>query len=351
MDLSEHPSTYPDRLATFEDYWNEHESTARQLAAIGHVYDRPPLEAIEEGSRCISCSAFVKRDLSIRALEGPVGSPGKYNDVFENFAFHNPACIRLQVRIPLEPQATLGGLHGGFRIQEMRSKWEKRTQLSSVPGSRFHVGQTSSLFSLPTELRLEIYSMILPDLDNVTEVVPINRDSPRVVTRAGQEKTGPRDLTKCNLLQTCRAIHNEALDLLYTTRAYRFANAKTLYLFLRAIGPSGRGLLKNVDVYCGSREDAITLALLATCPKLRSIIVRLPRPKLLFPRSPIWLADGVACLLSLSGLEDVSFGECGPNFPHYMRDGMKDAEIVRRELTRHKDSPGNIRWVYGYLDL
>ncbi|TKA31348.1 hypothetical protein B0A50_02193 [Salinomyces thailandicus] len=341
-------STYPDRLATFSGYWDDQEATARQLAAIGHVYDRPPLEAIEEGSRCSSCSNFVRRGLSARALEGDTGS---YGESFEIFQFHRPHCIRLQVRIPLEPQATFGGLYGGFRMQEMRSRWERKIQPQIAQTSRFHVGQTSSLFSLPTELRLQIYSMILPSLDHVTEIVPINRDSSRVVTRTGQEKTGPRDLTKSNLLRTCRAIHNEALDILYTNRTYRFANAKTLYLFLRAIGRAGRDLLGQIDVYCGSREDAITFALLSTCPKLRAMTIRLPRPKLIFPRSPIWLVDGVACLLFLSGLEDVRFGDCGSNFPHYLNDPKDDAALIRRELTRPKWSPGNIRWVDGYLDL
>ncbi|KAI6896384.1 hypothetical protein KC334_g10943 [Hortaea werneckii] len=349
MDATSNSSTYPDRLETFNGYWDDNEATARQLAAIGHVFDRPPLEAIEEGSRCVSCSCFVKKELSIRALEG--NSTKNYEQSFKNFTYHRSGCIRLQVRIPLEPQATLGGLHGGFRMHELKSKWESRNQPQEPPLPRFHVGQTSSLFSLPTELRLQIYSMILPALDDITEIVPINRDSARIVTKSGQEKTGPRDLTKSNLLRTCKAIHNEALDLLFTNRTYRFANAKTLYLFLRAIGPTGRALLSRVDIYCGSREDAITFALLATCPKLRHITLRMPRPRLLFPLAPIWQVDGVACLLSLSGLEDVGFEECGASFPRFLQEGSHDAQLVRRELMRARGERSRVRWVGGFPDL
>ncbi|KAI7366384.1 hypothetical protein KC354_g4180 [Hortaea werneckii] len=349
MDATSNSSTYPDRLETFSGYWDDNEATARQLAAIGHVFDRPPLEAIEEGSRCVSCSCFVKKDLSIRALEG--NSTSNYEQSFKNFTYHRSGCIRLQVRIPLEPQATLGGLHGGFRMHELKSKWESRNQPQEPPLPRFHVGQTSSLFSLPTELRLQIYSMILPALDDITEIVPINRDSARVVTKSGQEKTGPRDLTKSNLLRTCKAIHNEALDLLFTNRVYRFANAKTLYLFLRAIGSTGRALLSRVDIYCGSREDAITFALLATCPKLRHLTLRMPRPRLLFPLAPIWQVDGVACLLALSGLEEVEFKECGASFPRFLREGCHDAELVRRELRRGRGERSCVRWVGGFPDL
>lgn len=236
-------------------------------------------------------------------------------------------------------------------MQEMKSKWEKRTQPHEPPLPRFHVGQTSSLFSLPTELRLQIYTMILPALDDVVEIVPINRDSARVVTKSGQEKTGPRDLTKSNLLRTCKAIHTEAVDILFTNRTYRFANAKALYLFLRAIGSTGRALLSRVDVYCGNREDAITFALLATCPKLRVLTLRVPRPRLLFPLSPIWQVDGIACLLSLSGLEEIGFAECGASFPRFLQDGSHDAELVRRELMRSRGAPSRVRWVGRFPDL
>ncbi|KAK5119624.1 hypothetical protein LTR85_007453 [Meristemomyces frigidus] len=345
-------TTYQERLATFKGFWDENSATANQLAATGHVYDRPPLEALEEGSRCVSCSNFVRRELSIRALEGTLASSSSATcEAFPgHFTFHHPGCLRLQVRIPLDPQATVGGLHGGFRIQEMKARWEHRIAAQAVAAPRAQRAQTSSLFSLPTELRLEIYSHILPSLDPITEIVPLNRDSARVVTKAGHEKVGPRDLTKTNILRTCKAIHNEALDMLFATTTYQFGNTKTLYLFLRHIGAAGRALLASIDVYCGSREDAITFALLAMCTKLRAITIRFPRPTISSPASSLWITDGMACLLSLNGLEVVRFAECGRNFPMCMDDSKADAAIIRRELTRPRGEAGGVRWVDGYLD-
>ena len=65
----------------------------------------------------------------------------------------------------------MGGLHGGFKIQSMVSRWERRmaNPLGAAPATE--LPQSSSLFSLPTELRLQIYSLILPYLDAVTEIV------------------------------------------------------------------------------------------------------------------------------------------------------------------------------------
>lgn len=340
---------YAERLQTFEGYWDEQQATARQLAAIGHIYDRPPLEVLEEGSRCISCSRFVQRELSIKALGDAMSSFRSYEEDFEDFNFHHPNCIRLQVRIPLDPQAVLPGLHG-YRLNDLKRKWERRLAGRPLPPPLGRASQSSSLFSLPTELRLEIYSMILPTLHSTTEIVPLNRDSSRVITQEGFAKTGPRDTTKPNILQTCRAVHEEAADLLYSNTTFRFASSKVMYLFLRSIGKAGRELLKCIDVQCGHREDAVAFALLASCEKLRAITIRLPRPSLLFGHASIWIEDGVACLLTLSGLDEVTFGRCESSI-NYMDDSKTDAAIIRRELTRPRGSPGRIRSVNGYLDV
>lgn len=345
--------SYPERLTTFDGFWDENQAAARQLAAIGHVYDRPPLEALEEGTRCISCHNFVQRESSVRALEGPLTSPANiYRKAFEGFDFHHPGCLRLQVRIPLDPQSVFRGLHS-FQFNDVRSKFERKAQTGrdepAIPRTP-HL-QTSSLFSLPTELRLEIYAHILPQLDDVTEIVACHSDSSRVMTKIGHEKTGRRDDTKPNLLRTCKEVHDEACDILFSKITYKFVSSKILYLWLRAIGQHGRQLVTAVDVHCGWREDAMTFSLLATCPKLRSITIRLFRPRLVFPHAPLWIVDGVACLLSLSGLEDVRFGDCGPHLKTYMDDSKADAGVIRRELTRPKGAESGVRWVDGYLDI
>lgn len=339
--------TYVERLFTFQGHWDAHQTTARQLAAIGHVADRPPLEAQEEGSRCITCGAFVKKDLSIRALEYVGSASSEYKDSFANFKFHHTSCKRLQVRIPLDPQALFAGLHSN-RIDELKRRFDRKAPLPVTRPAR-RVSQKSSLFNLPTELRLQIYSMILPSFDAVTKIVMLNSESPRVVTSMGYEKTGPRETWKANILATCRTVHEEAMDLLYSRTTFNFNSTKVMYLFLRNIGGMARQLVKSVDIHCGGREDAIGFALLASCEKLESIQIRLPRPMALFPRAPIWVVDGMSCLLALDGIQKVSFGPCKA-FPSYMSDDKADAAIIRESLSRPKGAAAKITWVKQFLN-
>lgn len=339
--------TYSERLQTFSGFWDDDLPTARQLAAIGHICDRPPVEALDEGSHCITCSAFVNRETSVKALGST--SSASYAADFSNFSFHQPSCTRLQVRIPLEPQSLMGMY--GYHMQDVRAKWERRIASQgrrSAPSER--VMQSSSLFSLPTELRLEIYKQVLPELENVTPIVQLNKDSARVITDLGSKK--PRDAAKLNILRTCRAVHDEAMDLLYSNTTFEFFGkdgTKVLYLFLRSIGQAGRYLIRAVDVQCGNREDAIAFALLASCEKLKSIIIRLPRAVILFPRPPIWCIDGMSCLLALRGLKEVTY-ERPDTGPLQMRDETPDAAIIRRELMRPKGTPGDLKSIVGYMD-
>ena len=331
--------SFATRLHSFEDQWPDHQTSARQLAALGHVCDRPPLESLEEGSRCVDCGIFLPKQPSVDALEGSITTSTPTT-------FHKPKCTRLQIRMPLEAsRATLD-------YSSLVNRWEQRSR--AVPAnsrSQAEVRQTSGLFSLPTELRLQIYSYILPSLSEVTEIVPLHRDSSRMITKAGFDRPGPRDKTKANLLLACKAIYIEALDLLYSNTTFRVDATRSLYLFLRNIGHVGRQMLRAVDVTCGQREDAVAFALLGACEELRSLTIRLARPKLLLPIAPLWLADGVACLLALSGLEEVKFGVCCGKAQMDMSDDKTDASILRRELTRLKGTPSGVREVDGVLDL
>ena len=342
--------SYGDRLSTFRGYWDANFTTARQLAAIGHVSDRPPLESLEEGSRCITCSHFVSKIQSVKALEGAISDFGSYTD--GTFSFHHVGCIRLSLRIPIDPQ-TLYPAMDGNRFRHTVQRFERRP----LPlGERPRLGQKSSLFSLPTEIRLQIYAMVLPALTSddhggrsEVEIVQLNRDSSRVITKAGFDKIGKRDSSQTNLLRTCRSVHEEALDMLFTNITYKFFNTKVLYLFLRHIGQAGREVLEAVDILCGGREDAVAFALLASCPKLRSITIRLPRSIIMLPGAPLWCVDGMTCLLDISGLEEVNFGTC-PS-PQHMSNDSADAAIIRRELTRTKGSQSHVRFIDGYPDL
>lgn len=347
LDTMASPATlhlsYVARLQSFIGHWDDNLTTGRQLAAIGHVCDRPPLESLEEGSRCIACNKFIPKETSIRVLEGPIQRSQNYAE--SSFSFHRPRCLRLQSRIPYESvSADLDGT--GF--DDIRSKWERKAKPRQTPRPEEH--QTSSLFLLPTELRLEIYSYLLPSLDPTTGIVPLYRDSIRMVTKGGFEKPGRRDKTRSNILLTCKAVHAEALDILFVNTTYDFTSSKNMYLFLRQIGRVGRQLLKSVDIICGQkREDAISFALLASCENLRSITIRLPRPRILFPVMPLWHTDAMACLLHISGLECVNFGACST--PLHMKDGSHDAEVIRRQLTRPRGKPWDLREVEGVLDV
>ncbi|EME38439.1 hypothetical protein DOTSEDRAFT_75842 [Dothistroma septosporum NZE10] len=342
--------SYHDRLQSFKGYWDEYEPTARQLAAIGHICDRPPVEALENGSHCGSCNHFVRREDSVKALQDAIFKTAPDFAALGGFRLHNADCVRLQFKFPDE--VLTGVLGGGYRMSDLRHMWERKSQLGRTEMTSETRSQSSGLFSLPTELRLEIYAMVLPVMDKVTAMVPLHKDSARVITKMGYDKTGPRDVTKIHVLGTCHAAYEEALDILYMDTTYKFESTKLLYLFLRHIGHHGRRLLKSVDVVCGQREDAIAFALLASCPKLKSITLRLGRPMLLGPGPPLWVIDGVACLLELSGLQRVEFGH-DPVFQSrpYLENGNPDAAIVRRELMRPKGQQSGVRWVGGHLDI
>ncbi|KAK4629099.1 hypothetical protein CLAFUW4_07776 [Fulvia fulva] len=340
--------SYHDRLQSFNPYWDAYEPTARQLAAIGHICDRPPVEALENGSHCGSCNRFVRREDSVKALQDSIFKTAPDFAALGGFRLHNADCIRLQFKLPDE--VLTGVLGGGYRMSDLRHMWERKSQLGRTEGINDAAPQSSSLFSLPTEIRLEIYAMVLPTMDKTTPIVPLNKDSARIVTKIGYDKTGPRDTTKIHILSTCHAVYEEALDILYTNTTYSFDSTKLLYLFLRHTGHHGRRLLKSVDVLCGHREDAIAFALLASCPKLKAITIRLGRPVLLYPGSPLWVVDGVACLLELSGLEMVEFaydGAFGQRM--FMDERQADAAVIRRELMRPRGQQSGVRWVGGHL--
>nr|OQO21864.1 hypothetical protein B0A51_13982 [Rachicladosporium sp. CCFEE 5018] len=262
-------STYATRLETFLPHWNSNITSSRQLAAMGHTCDRPPLESLEDGSRCIECSRFVPKATSIAILEGTM-----VDLTNGRLSLHHPKCTHLQLRFPFE---ALKPDIGRYDFAKVRDRWERKAAppVSDSP-------QTSGLFTLPAELRLQIYSYIVPPSSPVTgKMVQLNRDSNRMITERGLHRPGHRDLTLSRLLSTCKAIHAEALDLLFRNVTYSFASSRDLYLFLRQIGSSGRHLLCSVDVACGQRCDAISFALLASCKKLSTLTLRFDRPRLI----------------------------------------------------------------------
>lgn len=292
----------------------------------------------------MDCGHFLPMETSVSALESSL--------VITNslLTFHEPKCPRLQLRMPLE--ATRSTLD----YSSLVSRWEGRSHQSPRPTPTSTTTQpstsrpqTSPLFTLPTELRLQIYSYILPSVSAQTEIVPLHRDSPRTITKQGFSRPGPRDKTKANLLLTCKTIYSEALDLLFRATVFKLDTTRALFLFLRNIGPVGRDRVRALDVTCGQREDAVAFALLGSCGRLRKLTIRLARPRLLFPLAPLWVEEGVACLLALRGLEEVRFGESCGAAKVDLGEGMGDADLLRRELMRERGEVGGV--LDGGLDL
>jgi hypothetical protein len=287
----------------------------------------------------------------------------------------------LQIRIPLEWQSVFvesrsGKIDLDFNTTRKRFETNDRGEMSDRGETSDRGGidlpermpmeitrPKTNLFSLPVELRLEIYSILLPRLPRVTHIVPLHRDSNRVVTLAGRNRIGHRDLTQTNLLATCKIIHHEALNFLFHRRVFRFeslssnnfnaTSSKTLYLFLRHIGARGRAALGSVDICLGGREDAIAFALLASCHNLKSIHIRHSKRHLMAAYAPVWHVEGIASLFSLRGIESIEFGAAeGSDEAVCLQASDQDAKIIVRELSRKRGEPSGIRFVDGrWLDM
>lgn len=239
--------SYAERLDTFKDsYWDDSMATARQLAAMGHASDRPPLESLEQGSRCISCSFFMSKRSSIEWLDGSIN-----HDAFlmaQHHDFHHERCERLAIRMP---HRTPGNLH-------LTTKFLKRSARKSClqyTNNRFVLqdsGADESLFwRLPVELRLQIYSYVLPKLKKNLAIVLRSATSLQLAIFTGFQAFTGRRPGGLQLLKTCQTMHDEALGDIYERTLFRFESTKLLYIFLRRIGQRGRRLLKAVDVRCG----------------------------------------------------------------------------------------------------
>jgi hypothetical protein len=275
----------------------------------------------------------------------------------------------LQIRIPLEWQTISvdsRGVKTSLDFNTMRKRFETSNRdQTDLPEPRppANTAPKTNLFSLPVELRLQIYSLLLPRLPRVTSIVPLHRDSNRVVTLAGRNRIGQRDLTQTNLLATCKAIHHEALYFLFHKRVFRFeslssnnfnaTSSKTLYLFLRHIGARGRAELESVDICLGGREDAIAFALLASCHNLKSIKIRHAKRYIIAAYAPVWHLEGISSLLALRDIKNIEFGVIeGSGEEVCLQASDQDAQVVARELRKRRGEPSGIRFVDGrWLDM
>ncbi|KAK2734197.1 hypothetical protein FQN57_001851 [Myotisia sp. PD_48] len=99
--------------------------------------------------------------------------------------------------------------------------------------------------ALPTEIRLQIYELvlicwrdkecILPDVSE-SRVTPLGFNNPKYT------KIVPA------VLQTCRQIYSEAIPILYSSNRFRFVGTTTASTFLVQIGPTNVKLLKSLSL-------------------------------------------------------------------------------------------------------
>jgi hypothetical protein len=186
------PSSFATRLSTFQDQWPSHQTTARQLAALGHVCDRPPLECLEEGSRCIDCGHFLPMETSVSALESSL--------VITNslLTFHEPKCTRLQLRMPLE--ATRSTLD----YSSLVSRWERRSHATPPTTSLRPPHRTP-----PPNLLLHPPQRLLPNRNRpfAPRLAPHNHKARLLPPwTARQNKSKPPPHLQSNLLRSPRLI-------------------------------------------------------------------------------------------------------------------------------------------------
>ena len=91
------------------------------------------------------------------------------------------------------------------------------------------------------------------------------------------------------------------------------------------------------------------MALLAACPRVTWVTVRMQRTALLPPRAPMWLVDGVAALLELRGMENVHVGQ--RHSGNWDEIETVETDVIGRELRRAKGEESGVRWVNGCMDL
>lgn len=107
--------------------------------------------------------------------------------------------------------------------------------------------QQSLLLSLPPELRNRIYELVLID----EEFIPLRQDSEdtKAVTRAGQRVRKPLVETTIEeppLLQSCRQIRNEAIQIYYARNTFVCESTTRLVHWLGKLGNHGQKMLRDV---------------------------------------------------------------------------------------------------------
>jgi hypothetical protein len=100
------------------------------------------------------------------------------------------------------------------------------------PGAK----ESNFFFRLPAELRIQIYSHVLP-MNELIQLFSTNK--------AGEIR---KAIFQSELQQTCRAIREECIALFVGTNRFSVAGVRTAIIFLSLIGETGRANLKNLHL-------------------------------------------------------------------------------------------------------
>ena len=119
------------------------------------------------------------------------------------------------------------------------------------------------LFSLPVELRLRIYELVL------------SIESPKVQLKWYPANRKPLRPSVLLILETCRRIYIEAEPIFYSINHFQYPleTPRLATSFCKAIGPKRRGAIRSLTIVASSGSKALStiqeLALLSKLQKLR----------------------------------------------------------------------------------
>ena len=160
----------------------------------------------------------------------------------------------------------------------------KRRALSTTSSRRTLPSRSQLLNRLPLEIRFEIYRYVLGD--NLLHLVQGKKQISHVRCRAASvpdyarscrpsaastaARLFPGSTSNGNLalLQTCRQVYQEAIDLLYSTNVFDLDDPRTLFYLSRSIRPQRLASITKLHVYfplayqcwCASKDDFPTKA-------------------------------------------------------------------------------------------
>lgn len=128
---------------------------------------------------------------------------------------------------------------------------------SSQPSiiTRFEPEQKPTLLTLPAEIRLQVYELLLVSWCN-------REDNPSsAVGNTCQKKVFPGIIRngsmKPAILQTCKQLHHEAILILYSRNLFYISSPDEMFAFIAQIGPTNVKCIKSLEVWVPCRSEIL----------------------------------------------------------------------------------------------